>query len=64
MMAVVALSYAAELADVGWQDMELASRCHALAAQINAGIEKYGIVEHPKYGESMRMKRTASAITI
>lgn len=38
------------LPDVGWQDMELASRCHALAAQINAGIEKYGIVEHPKYG--------------
>lgn len=51
MMAVVALSYAAELADAGWQDMELASRCHALAAQINAGIEKYGIVDHPKYGK-------------
>lgn len=50
MMAVVAMTYAAELADVGFGDMALASRCHALAAQINAGIEKYGIVEHPEFG--------------
>ena len=51
MMAVVALSYAAELADAGWNDMALASRCHALAAQIDAGIQKFGIVDHPKYGK-------------
>lgn len=51
MMAVVAMNYAAELARAGWQDEALAEECLALAAEINDGIEKYGVVEHPKYGK-------------
>lgn len=50
MMAVVALTYAATLSADGWNDTELADACTALAAQIKDGIEKYGIVDHPKFG--------------
>ncbi len=50
MMAVVALTYAAELAAAGWNDTELADTCTALAKQIKDGIEKYGIVDHPEFG--------------
>lgn len=50
MMAVKALQYAAELCRAGWQDEKTAAECETLAAEIRAGIEKYGVTEHPGYG--------------
>ncbi len=51
MMASVALGYGAELARIGWQDEELAAQCLALSKEIREAIEKYGVIEHPKYGK-------------
>lgn len=51
MMAVVGLRHAAEMVRAGYSDEVLAARLEALADQIDAGIQKYGIVEHPVYGK-------------
>ena len=51
MMAVVALRKAAELLTAGCDEAELAGDCLALAAEIEDGIETYGIVEHPRFGK-------------
>lgn len=51
MMAVVALRKAAELLEAGYEDTALKADCLALAAEIEDGIEAYGIVDHPKYGK-------------
>lgn len=51
MMAVMALRKAAELCEAGWQDSALGRDCLALAAEIEDGIETYGVVNHPKYGK-------------
>lgn len=51
MMAVVALRKAAELAEQGYQDDVLASKCRNLAEEIEDGVEAYGTVLHPKYGK-------------
>ncbi|MDY2936883.1 MAG: glycoside hydrolase family 125 protein [Fusicatenibacter sp.] len=51
MMAVVALSYAAEICRTCYQDEALALRCETLAEEIRDGIEDYAIVDHPKYGK-------------
>ena len=51
MMAVVALGYAVELLEAGYDDKELVERCKALQEDIRDGIEAYGIVDHPKYGK-------------
>ena len=51
MMAVVALKYAATMAEEGYGDAALQDRCLALANEIDDGIQAYGIVEHPKYGK-------------
>lgn len=50
MMAVVALGYAGEIAsEMG--EKELAEECLAIKKQIRQGIEQYGLVQHPEYGE-------------
>lgn len=51
MMAVVALTYGEEISRKIYKDETLAGACHKLASEIQSGIEKYGIVEHEKYGK-------------
>lgn len=51
MMAVVALRNAADMALRHYGDKPLAGDCDALAAEIDEGIRRYGIVSHPTYGE-------------
>ena len=50
MFAVVVLGYAASIAEDIWHDAALAAECRALAAEIDAGIRRYGVVEHPDFG--------------
>ncbi len=50
MMAAVALDYAGELLQAGFEDPALEVRCESLAAEIRDGIETYGVCDHPKYG--------------
>lgn len=50
MMAAVALDYAGELLQAGFEDPALEARCKSLAAEIRDGIETYGVCDHPKYG--------------
>lgn len=50
MFAVVALGYAAEVSREVLQDEALAEACERLAAEIRAGIEKYGTIDHPIHG--------------
>lgn len=49
MMAVVAMKYAAKLAEL-LKDKELEEKCLTLADEIEDGIEHYGTYIHPKYG--------------
>ena len=51
MFAVVALDYAAALALELWSDGELARDAMKLRDDIHLGIEKYGVVEHERYGK-------------
>lgn len=51
MMAVVALRKAAELLEAGFADKALKADCLTLAAEIEDGIESYGVVNHPEYGK-------------
>jgi hypothetical protein len=51
MMAVVALHYAEEICREVYQDAELGKEFCSLAAEIEKGIEEYGIVEHPVHGK-------------
>lgn len=50
MFAVVVLGYASEIARIHYQDEALAREAEALRQEIEAGIQTYGIVEHPRYG--------------
>lgn len=50
MMAVVALRGASQIALEVYADIALSQQCLALSTEIEAGIEAYGIVQHPKYG--------------
>ncbi len=50
MFAVVILGYMSEIADEVYHDGDLSARAAKLRDEIEAGIEKYGIVEHPEYG--------------
>jgi len=50
MFASVVLDYAAEIAVAVWNDDELAQEAVQLAEEIRAGIETYGVVEHPEFG--------------
>lgn len=51
MFAVVTLRYTAEIAREIYHDEDLASKAEKLASEIDEGIKKYGIVEHPKFGK-------------
>lgn len=51
MMAVVALHHAQEILTEIYKDEAMAEKISDLAAEIQSGIEKYGIVNHPVYGK-------------
>lgn len=51
MMAVVAMKYAAELAETGFNNEILAKKCRKLSSEIDDGIKNYAIYVHPKYGK-------------
>lgn len=51
MFAVVTLGYTAEIMREIYHDEEIAARAERLAEQIRAGIEQYGVIEHPKFGK-------------
>jgi uncharacterized protein len=50
MFAVVALEHAAEIAQEVFGDLELSREALALRSEIEEGIQRHGIVQHPKYG--------------
>nr|WP_229717199.1 glycoside hydrolase family 125 protein [Paenibacillus aceti] len=50
MFAVVVLGYLQEIAKEVLRDEDLYSRAYQLAAEIDNGIQQYGIVEHPEFG--------------
>ena len=50
MFAVVTLGYTAEIMRDFYKDELLAERAEELSAEIRAGIEKHGVVNHPKFG--------------
>lgn len=50
MFAVVALRELAELASTGYRDGKLAADAGVLADEINLGIERHGLVYHPRLG--------------
>ena len=51
MFAVVVLGYMSEMLKEVCKNTSLADECEALKAEIDAGIKKYCIVEHEKYGK-------------
>ena len=51
MAAVVAMEELQEIAEQVYDDHDLATRASLLAGEIEAGIGKYGIVEHSTYGK-------------
>lgn len=51
MMCCVAMKKASVLLIKGYNDTENAARCLSLAEEVQKGIEKYGIYNHPVYGE-------------
>lgn len=51
MMAVKAMQFAEEICRECYREEELAARCRRLSREIREGIQAYGVVEHPKYGQ-------------
>ncbi|MBD5506386.1 MAG: glycoside hydrolase family 125 protein [Lachnospiraceae bacterium] len=51
MMAVKAMEFAEEICRSCYKDEALAAKCQTLAKEIQEGIQKYAVVEHPKYGK-------------
>ena len=51
MMCYVAMNKAAELLKIGYNDLKTADECIKLASEVKAGIEKYGIFNHPEFGK-------------
>jgi meiotically up-regulated gene 157 (Mug157) protein len=51
MMAAAALKRAARLVSDGFGDEDLARECIRISGEVDRGIEKFGIVRHPKYGK-------------
>lgn len=49
-MAVSSLRQTAELLDAVNRRADLARECRALAAEVQAALDRYATVEHPKYG--------------
>lgn len=50
MFAVVVLGYMQQIATEVYSDQELTESASTLQEEIRVGIEKYGIVNHPKFG--------------
>ncbi|MFU0800279.1 MAG: glycoside hydrolase family 125 protein [Xylanivirga thermophila] len=50
MFAVVVLGYMEEIASVIYKDWDIKEQAGALKAEMDAGIKKYGIYEHPEFG--------------
>lgn len=50
MFAIVALRYLIEIAEAVYGDQELAVQARQLAEEIQQGIDKHAIVEHPEFG--------------
>ncbi|CAM4205717.1 glycosyl hydrolase [Saccharibacillus endophyticus] len=50
MFAIVALRYLIEIAETVYEDEELAAQARQLAEEIQQGIDKHAIVEHPEFG--------------
>jgi len=51
MFATVSLTYMMDLATNVWIDEPLSKKCRKLRDEIEAGIQRHGIVEHEKYGK-------------
>ncbi len=51
MFASVTLGYMSEIATKIYSDTDLAEKALKLQTEINSGIEKYAVVNHPTYGE-------------
>src|SRR5690606_35999241 len=51
MFASIILDHIAELAELIYQDVELAQDARQLKAEIDFGIQTYGIVDHPRFGK-------------
>jgi meiotically up-regulated gene 157 (Mug157) protein len=51
LFAVVSLRQMAEISDTVTGDRDFAVKCRALADEVEAAIQKYAIVNHPKYGK-------------
>ena len=51
MMAVCALKKAAEMANIGYEDIKLESECRSLAFDIDEGIKDYGVIDNDKFGK-------------
>ncbi len=51
MMAVVAIRRAAKLLETGYGDSENANRALSLAAEIDEGIKRYGVVKTKEFGD-------------
>lgn len=51
MMAVKAMEFAEEICRSCYKDEALAAKCQTLTKEIQEGIQKYAVVEHPKHGK-------------
>lgn len=51
LFAITSLRQVAEILRVVRKNEEFASRCEALANEVEAAVKKYAIVEHPEYGQ-------------
>lgn len=51
LFAVASLKQLAEISSSVTKDEAFAKTCSALAAEVNGAIQKYGVVNHPKYGK-------------
>jgi len=50
MFAVVALRYAADIARTVWHDEPLAAEAESLGREIDEGIRRFAVVDHPAFG--------------
>jgi meiotically up-regulated gene 157 (Mug157) protein len=51
LFAITSLRQAAEIARTVKGNNDLAGRCEALAGEVEAAVNRYGIIEHPVYGK-------------
>ncbi len=51
LLAAVVLGYMCEISEKIWKDTALEQRMQKMKSEIESGIMKFGIVEHPKYGK-------------